>query len=285
MIAGRPSAAVIAVLALALTGGAWQWQSAKNNMLNRVSALDPDSRDIVDPNAQFGDENFLIVGVDSRIGENGDMGAGTTEDAAGARSDTVMLVNIPANRERVVAVSFPRDLAIEPMQCEPWNPETGEYGPITTRTPMLRRRRGVHRVQAQFRVRRRRPQVPGQGHPEVVGPVRQPFHGSRFRRFLQDGRRARRCRGVQHHPDRGLRAGHRAAQRRPPDGRRPHRAEVRAGPPGDHRDERRLRPHQAPAAVPVLAVALDDLQGSRSSRCPSSTTWSTCSSTTATSTT
>jgi LCP family protein required for cell wall assembly len=130
MMAGRSIAAVIAVLALALTGGAWQWQSSKNSMLNRISALDPGSRDILDPNAQFGDENFLIVGVDSRFGENEEMGVGTTDDAAGSRSDTVMLVNIPANRERVVAVSFPRDLAIEPMSCEPWNPETGEYGPL-----------------------------------------------------------------------------------------------------------------------------------------------------------
>jgi LCP family protein required for cell wall assembly len=130
MAAGRAAAALIAVLALAMTGGAWQWQSAKNNMLNRVSALDPNSRDILDPNAQFGDENFLIVGVDSRFGENQEMGVGTTEDAGGSRSDTVMLVNIPANRKRVVAVSFPRDLAITPMKCEPWNPETGEYGPV-----------------------------------------------------------------------------------------------------------------------------------------------------------
>ncbi|UXA17387.1 LCP family protein [Mycobacterium sp. SMC-4] len=131
LLAGRTVAALVAVLALVLTGGAWQWQSAKNNLLNKVSALDPDSRDIVDPNAQFGDENFLIVGVDSRIGENLEMGAGTTDDVAGARSDTVMLVNIPANRERVVAVSFPRDLEISPMLCEPWDPETREYGPIT----------------------------------------------------------------------------------------------------------------------------------------------------------
>jgi LCP family protein required for cell wall assembly len=130
MLAGRFLTALIAVLALTLTGGAWQWQWSKNNMLNKVSALDQDSRDIVDPNAQFGDENFLIVGVDSRFGENLDMGAGTTEDAGGSRSDTVMLVNIPANRKRVVAVSFPRDLAITPMQCEAWNPETGEYGPL-----------------------------------------------------------------------------------------------------------------------------------------------------------
>ncbi len=130
MLAGRSIAALLAVLALAMTGGAWQWQSTKNNMLNRISALDPDSRDIIDPNAQFGDENFLIVGIDSRFGENAGMGAGDTEDAGGARSDTIMLVNIPANRERVVAVSFPRDLNIEPMECEAWNPETGEYGPL-----------------------------------------------------------------------------------------------------------------------------------------------------------
>ena len=129
VVAGRVAAALIAVSALALTGGAWQWQSSKNNMLNRVSALDLDSRDILDPNAQFGDENFLIVGVDSRFGENSDMGAGDTEDAGGARSDTVMLVNIPANRKRVVAVSFPRDLAITPMQCKAWNPETGQVRP------------------------------------------------------------------------------------------------------------------------------------------------------------
>jgi LCP family protein required for cell wall assembly len=131
MVAGRAAAALIAVSALALTGGAWQWQSSKNNMLNKVSALDLNSKDIVDPNAQFGDENFLIVGVDSRFGENSDMGAGTTDDAAGARSDTIMLVNIPASRKRVVAVSFPRDLSITPTKCEHWDPDTHQYGPVT----------------------------------------------------------------------------------------------------------------------------------------------------------
>ncbi|GLP73743.1 transcriptional regulator [Mycobacterium antarcticum] len=128
---GRVAAALIAVLALALTGAAWQWQASKNHNLNKVAALDPGSRDIVDPGAQFGDENFLIVGTDSRIGQNSDMGAGTTDDAAGARSDTIMLVNIPANRKRVVAVSFPRDLSITPMECEHWDPTTGAYGPAT----------------------------------------------------------------------------------------------------------------------------------------------------------
>ncbi len=130
ILAGRSAAALFAVLALVLTGGAYQWQASKNDLLRNVAALDPDSRDILDPNAQFGDENFLIVGVDSRIGANSEMGAGDTTDAEGARSDTVMLVNIPASRKRVVAVSFPRDLAVTPMKCEAWDPETGKYGPV-----------------------------------------------------------------------------------------------------------------------------------------------------------
>lgn len=130
ILAGRSAAAVFAVSALALTGGAWQWQSTKNDLMRNVAALDPNSRDILDPNAQHGDENFLIVGVDTRTGANGEMGAGSTADAEGARSDTIMLVNIPADRKRVVAVSFPRDLAITPMKCQAWNAETGAYGPV-----------------------------------------------------------------------------------------------------------------------------------------------------------
>ncbi|MBV8929869.1 MAG: LytR family transcriptional regulator, partial [Mycobacteriaceae bacterium] len=118
VLAGRSVAAIVAVLALTMTGGAYQWQSAKNHRLNHVSALDPESHDIVNPSAQYGDENFLIVGVDTRAGANSQVGAGTQQDAAGVRSDTVMLVSIPANRKRVVVVSFPRDLAITPMKCE-----------------------------------------------------------------------------------------------------------------------------------------------------------------------
>jgi LCP family protein required for cell wall assembly len=177
MVAGRVITAVIAVLALALTGGAWQWQSAKNNMLNRISALDPDSRDILDPNAQFGDENFLIVGVDSRMGENVEMGAGTTDEAAGARSDTVMLVNIPANRERVVAVSFPRDLAIEPMQCEPWDPKTGQYGPITDpESPMY----GADEVYTEYKLN----SAYAVGGPKCLVKVIQKMSGLYINRFM-----------------------------------------------------------------------------------------------------
>jgi len=130
LLAGRMAVATIAAAALAMTGGAYQWSTSKNHRLNTVSALDLGSHDIVDPNAQYGDEDFLIVGMDSRAGANATMNVGTTEDAGGARSDSIILVNIPANRKRVVAVSFPRDLAITPIQCEAWNPDTFEYGPL-----------------------------------------------------------------------------------------------------------------------------------------------------------
>ncbi|ORA59423.1 LCP family protein [Mycobacteroides franklinii] len=126
---GRSIAAVVAVCSLTLTGGAWQWSNAKNSRLNHVEALDPNSRDIRDPNGQYGDENFLIIGVDTRAGANSAMGAGDTSDAEGTRSDTIMLVNIPANRKRVAVVSFPRDLAIQPTLCDVWNEDSKAYGP------------------------------------------------------------------------------------------------------------------------------------------------------------
>ena len=263
MFAGRALAAVIAVLALALTGGAWQWQSSKNNMLNRVSALDPGSRDILDPNAQFGDENFLIVGVDSRFGENSDMGAGDTEVAGGARSDTVMLVNIPANRERVVAVSFPRDLAITPIECEAWDPETGEYGPVWDEESQSY---GPEEVYTETKLN----SAYSFGGPKCLVKVIQKLSGLSVNRFMAVdfagfSKMVDAIGGVEvcsttPLEDYELGTVLPTAGRQIIDG---HTAlnYVRAR-AGDHRDQRRLRPHQAPAAVPVVAAALDDLQGS-----------------------
>lgn len=176
-VAGRIAAAMVAVVALGSTGAAWQWQSMKNQSLNKVAALDPNSRDILDPNAQFGDENFLIVGTDTRLGANSDMGAGTTDDAAGARSDTVMLVNIPANRKRVVAVSFPRDLSIKPQECEPWDPQTRAYGPITDEeSPMY----GMEKVYTETKLN----SAYAVGGPKCLVKVIQKLSGLSVNRFM-----------------------------------------------------------------------------------------------------
>ena len=108
-----------------------------------------------------------------------------------------MLVNIPASRKRVVAVSFPRDLAITPMNCQAWDPETGKYGPVYDKnTGEWSDNERSHDHEAQFRLRPGRSQVSGEGDPEALRAGDQPVHGGRLRRILEDGRRrsaASRC--------------------------------------------------------------------------------------------
>ncbi|WP_216894464.1 LCP family protein, partial [Nocardia alni] len=126
-IAGRSLTTLVAVVALVMTGVGWNYLRATDKGFTKVQALDTGSHDIVDPVDQLGDENFLIAGTDSRAGANGEVGAGTTADAEGARSDTVMLVNIPASRQRIVVVSFPRDLDVTRPSCAAWDNEKAEY--------------------------------------------------------------------------------------------------------------------------------------------------------------
>ncbi|WP_024800740.1 LCP family protein [Nocardia sp. BMG51109] len=130
-LAARGSTAFVAVLALILTGVGWNYLRATDNGFTQVSALDQKSDDIVDAGGQLGDENFLIVGTDTRAGVDSQVGAGSTEDAEGARADTVMLVHIPENRQRVVAVSFPRDLDVTRPSCEGWDNEKATYNQST----------------------------------------------------------------------------------------------------------------------------------------------------------
>ncbi|MEV0357031.1 LCP family protein [Nocardia sp. NPDC050697] len=126
-LALRSSVAAVAVLALLTTGGGWSYLRATDSGFTQVNALDENPEDVLDSDLQLGDENFLIVGTDTRAGVNGDIGAGTLDDAEGARADTVMLVNIPKNRSRVVVVSFPRDLDVTRPQCQGWDNDNGTY--------------------------------------------------------------------------------------------------------------------------------------------------------------
>ncbi|WP_407655580.1 LCP family glycopolymer transferase [Amycolatopsis rhabdoformis] len=119
---GRIAIIVLAALILLGTGVAWgavNWFDAK---FTQVSALDENSSDIQDAGAQANDENFLMVGSDSRDGASAEEGVGTAESNPGARSDTVMVAHVPADRKRVVVVSFPRDLEIARPDCNRWDP-------------------------------------------------------------------------------------------------------------------------------------------------------------------
>ncbi|MBF6337878.1 LCP family protein [Nocardia abscessus] len=118
---GRAGMTVCAVLVLLTTGGGWSYMQSTTNNFTQVSALDENSEDVIDSNAQLGDENYLLVGTDTRAGANGKLGAGTLDDAEGSRADTTMLVHLPKDRSRVVIMSFPRDLDVTRPQCNGWD--------------------------------------------------------------------------------------------------------------------------------------------------------------------
>ncbi|WP_175393608.1 LCP family protein [Rhodococcus globerulus] len=123
----RSAVAFLAVMSLTMTGVVWGYLRTTEGKFEQIAALDTNSDDIVDAGGQLGDETYLIVGTDTRAGASGEIGAGTVEDAEGARADTVMLVNIPADRSRVVAVSFPRDLDVDRPVCQGWDNSSGTY--------------------------------------------------------------------------------------------------------------------------------------------------------------
>jgi LCP family protein required for cell wall assembly len=116
--------AVTVVLVCGLAWGASSWVQAA---IRQIGALDPDSAAIQDAAAQQGDQNFLIVGSDTRVGAVPSEEVGSSSDIPGARSDTVMVVHVPQDRSRVTVVSFPRDLEISRPDCERWDSVTGAY--------------------------------------------------------------------------------------------------------------------------------------------------------------
>ena len=101
------------------------------------------------------------------------------------------------------------------MKCEPWNPQTGKYGPLYDEDTESY---GPDEVYTETKLN----SAFAFGGPKCLVKVIQKLSGLSINRFmavdfaglLEDGRRARRRRGVQHHSAGGLRAGHRAAQRR-----------------------------------------------------------------------
>ncbi|MEU0741552.1 LCP family protein [Streptomyces sp. NPDC006134] len=59
-------------------------------------------------------QNLLVLGSDSRSGANASLGTGR---AAGARSDTALVIHIPEGRAKAVAVSIPRDTLVTRPAC------------------------------------------------------------------------------------------------------------------------------------------------------------------------
>jgi LCP family protein required for cell wall assembly len=124
---GRISAASIAAILLVATGIVWGTQKYVDGQVHQIEALDENSTDIQNAPAQLGDENFLMVGSDTRAGAEAEDGVGSASAVPGARSDTVMIAHIPKDRKRVVMVSFPRDLEIQRPQCQRYDSTKSAY--------------------------------------------------------------------------------------------------------------------------------------------------------------
>lgn len=124
---GKALLAVVASMVFLVTGAGWGTTQWLDGRMHAVTALDPHSSSITDAPAQYGDENVLLVGSDSRVGAQQSDGVGDPTTVTGARSDTVMIAHLAADRSRAVIVSFPRDLQIQRPPCAMWDPVSRTY--------------------------------------------------------------------------------------------------------------------------------------------------------------
>ncbi|MFC0040534.1 LCP family protein [Actinomadura rayongensis] len=96
------------IVVLGLAGLVWQRESAYNGNIDRLHGVMPNNANRPGPSA-VGTENWLLVGSDTRA-KAGTTGAGGTIWKTGQqRSDTIMLLHLPADRKKAYVVSFPRD--------------------------------------------------------------------------------------------------------------------------------------------------------------------------------
>ncbi|GAA0679849.1 hypothetical protein GCM10010193_36860 [Kitasatospora atroaurantiaca] len=108
------TASTLALIAAA--GGAVYWKLNGNISTFGDDGLSKDRPAASSPDANgHTPVNVLLIGSDSRGGNNADLGGG--EDA-GARSDTTILLHIYADHKHAVGVSFPRDALVPRPACK-----------------------------------------------------------------------------------------------------------------------------------------------------------------------
>ncbi|MGI5206365.1 LCP family protein [Spirillospora sp. CA-108201] len=102
----------VALVVAGLGGLAWQRQSSYNGNIDRIKGVMPeDSQKRPGANVE-GTENWLLVGSDSRA--DATTGEGNQVWKPGQqRTDTIMLLHLPADRKKAYIVSFPRDSWVE----------------------------------------------------------------------------------------------------------------------------------------------------------------------------
>ncbi|MEU5048473.1 LCP family protein [Streptomyces sp. NPDC021096] len=105
-------AGVVAVsfLLLLTAGAGWLYLKLNGN----IDTFDAGGLSKNRPGASAAGQNVLVIGSDSRAGENSGLGGG--EGDVG-RSDTAFLLHVYGDREHAVAVSIPRDTLVDIPPC------------------------------------------------------------------------------------------------------------------------------------------------------------------------
>ncbi|MFE7967690.1 LCP family protein [Streptomyces cellulosae] len=117
---GRWILLTLAVLLVAGAGAAyWLWSDLDGN-INGVDINEAIGDDRPEKLPTSG-QNILILGSDSRAGDNAELNTGKI---AGARSDTALVMHIPEGRTQAVAVSIPRDTLVTRPECKDANGST-----------------------------------------------------------------------------------------------------------------------------------------------------------------
>ncbi|MFD0903969.1 LCP family protein [Actinomadura sediminis] len=97
----------VALIVAGLGGLVWQRQSSYNGNIDRIQGVMPEANR-PGPNVA-GTENWLLVGSDRRSDEQ-TTGEGNEAWKPGQqRTDTIMLMHLPADRKKAYLISFPRD--------------------------------------------------------------------------------------------------------------------------------------------------------------------------------
>ena len=129
-LARRVGLSLLAVTIFVVSAAGFAWHNIQSRItwFNVDSLLSEDDRPGTKPPDSYEGRavNLLILGTDSRAGNNNVDGSQGSEDVASARSDTALVMHISADRKRVDAVSIPRDTLVDIPECKTLDGEKTE---------------------------------------------------------------------------------------------------------------------------------------------------------------
>ena len=129
-LARRVGLSLLAVTIFVVSAAGFAWHNIQSRIawFNIDNLLTEEDRPGTKPPDSYEGRavNLLILGTDSRAGNNNVDGSQGSEDVASARSDTALVMHISADRKRVDAVSIPRDTLVDIPECKTLDGEKTE---------------------------------------------------------------------------------------------------------------------------------------------------------------